>query len=218
MPQDKYHSLAALKAALSEDVDYRVCVRDRASWATIISPHGGYIDAGSSAIAKCVAGRQYNLYDFQGLRKKNAAELHVTSTRFRDPLLTPLLKTSTTAIAIHWMGTTHESVIWLGGMNYEFKKIVLAELNNAGFAVNPDSPRYRGESLQNVVNLPCRRGVQLEISDELMQELFVGSAFLRSGRKPRTTAKFDKLIHALRDSLNLYCQDGVAPCQQEQAS
>lgn len=204
MPQDKYQSLTALKAALRARIDYRTRLLDRRSCVTIIAPHGGFIDAGTSAIARAVAGRNYNLYDFQGLRQENAAELHVTSTRFRDPNLTKLLKRSQTALAVHWMGSCHESTIWLGGLNKRLKEKTLACLQKAEFSVNPNSPRYRGESLSNIVNFPPAHGVQLEISDELMSELFQGAAFLESGRKPKTTPKFAKLVAALRESLAEY--------------
>lgn len=204
MPQDKYQSLTALKAALRARIDYRIRVVDRNSWITIIAPHGGFIDAGTSAIARTLADRSYNLYDFQGLRRENAAELHVTSTRFRDSELSKLLKNSQTALAVHWMGSCHEPVIWLGGLNKSLKDKVLIHLRTAGFSVNPDSPRYRGESLNNIVNLPSQYGVQLEISDELMARLFQGATFLECGRKPKTTAEFHQLVKALREALCEY--------------
>lgn len=204
MPKDKYASLRALKAELQAQVDYRLRLLNRNSWATIIAPHGGFIDAGSSAIARCVAGRNYNLYDFQGLRKQNPAELHITSTRFRDPSLSKLLKKSLTAMAIHWMGSRNEAVIWLGGLNKSLKEISLSKLVSAGFNVNPDSPYYRGESKDNIVNFPKKCGIQLEISDELMQEFFVGPRFLQSGYKPQTNSRFDHLVAALRESLCVY--------------
>ncbi|MBY0359591.1 MAG: poly-gamma-glutamate hydrolase family protein [Candidatus Obscuribacterales bacterium] len=204
MPKDKYASLSALKAELKAHVDYRLRLLNRNSWATIIAPHGGFIDAGSSAIARSVAGRNYNLYDFQGLRKQNSAELHITSTRFRDPSLNRLLQKSVTAIAIHWMGSCNEAVIWLGGLNKNLKEISLSKLISAGFKVNPDSPYYRGESKDNIVNFPEKCGIQLEISDELMQEFFGGPRFLESGYKPQTKNKFDHLVAALRKSLRAY--------------
>lgn len=201
--RDKYSSLAALKADHRENLDYQIRLLDRWSWATIIAPHGGFIEPGTSALARATAGRNYNYFDFQGLRSTAAMDLHVTSTRFRDPALGDLLKRSCTAVSFHCMGKAGEPVIWLGGLNKDLKAIVLGNLRNAGFSVNPDSPRYRGESVNNVVNLVRHQGVQLELSEELIQELFDGPAFV-PGRTSVPTARFDALTMSMRLSLRQY--------------
>ena len=203
--RDKYSSLAALKADLRENQDFQIRLLDRWSWATILSPHGGYIEAGSSALARATAGGNYNYFDFQGLRSTDAMDLHVTSTRFRDPMLSELMKRSCSAVSFHCMGKAGESVIWLGGLNKDLKAIVLANLRKRGFSVNPDSPLYRGESVNNVVNLVCHKGVQLELSEELMKELFEGAAFI-PGKVSTTTPRFDALVSAVRLSLRQYFQ------------
>lgn len=198
--QDKYPTLPELKAALQEHVSYRCFYFDRKSWATIIAPHGGLIEAGTSALVASVAAGDYNLFDFQGLQVNNAQELHVSSTRFREPRLNRLLDRSQVALSIHKMGPQGEPVIWLGGLNRELKEIVLRNLRESGFAVNPDSPLYRGESKNNIVNLASLRGVQLELSDELMEQLFEGEAFVIDGH-PVPTAMNLALVKALRVSL-----------------
>lgn len=204
MSQDRYQSLAALKAALQDKIDFRVRVLDRRSRITVISPHGGFIEAGTSAIAREVAGRSYNLYDFQGLRQRLPTELHVTSTRFRDAPLTALLKRSKFAISLHCMGDAGTDIIWLGGLNKAFKALVLSELRASGFVVNPDSPKYRGESPANIVNLPELHGVQLELSEELLSSMFVGPRFCRNGRAPQGNDRFTSLVRSLRKSIADY--------------
>ena len=103
-PKDFYPSLSALKRDLVKDKHYRTKVVDRGSDITVIAPHGGFIEPGSSYIARAVAGSQLNLYDFQGLRRRRAQELHVTSTRFRDRRLNDLLLHTRLALSIHSMG------------------------------------------------------------------------------------------------------------------
>jgi phage replication-related protein YjqB (UPF0714/DUF867 family) len=209
MIADKYSSLAALKEHLGKNA-YRIRMIDRrAATVTIIAPHGGFIEAGSSALAYKIAGREHNLFDFQGLRRENPSELHVTATNFRDPQLTRLLHRSVTAVSIHGMGNQGTKDIWLGGLNAQLKAIVRDRLLAAGFTVNADAPRYRGESPRNVVNLAQNKGVQLEISNELWAELFVKSRFTPSGRCPKTTPRFDALASAVRESIRLY-QQGLA--------
>ena len=200
---DKYRTLEELKTALKEKQDYLVRILDRCSDVTIIAPHGGMIEKGSSAIAEAVSGGTYNLYDFQGLQVRNAQELHVSSTRFRDPPLNSLLQRSELAVSIHGMGNQGESVIWLGGLNGQLKRIVLAILRMQGFAVNPDPPRYRGESPVNIVNPAKNKGVQLELSNELFAELFEGKAFLLDGQ-PATRPGFGRIVTALQDSIRQY--------------
>ena len=46
MPRDHYESLAALMSDLTEN-DYRIRYHNRGSRVTILSPHGGYIEAGT---------------------------------------------------------------------------------------------------------------------------------------------------------------------------
>lgn len=202
---DKYPSLLAVKERFAAGNDYRICSRDRGSWATIVSPHGGYIEAGTSAIARSIAGSTYNYFDFQALRRRGAKELHVTATRFRDPVLSGLLESSLTAVAVHGMGTCSSEVLWLGGLNVELKELALAKLQEHGIAVVPDSPKYRGESPANLVNLPRLKGVQLELSDELIATLFSGPKFSR-GRCPKTTERFAGLVEAIRQALQQYEQ------------
>lgn len=221
-PMDKYHSLAALKAALKENVDYRVALFKRKSWATIMSPHGGFIEPGTSALAKAVAADIYNLYDFQGLRKEAGQDLHVTATRFRDPLLTPVLRRSCVAVSFHSMGPSGQAIVWLGGRNRLLKDLVLQKLREKSFAVNPDSPRYRGESPKNLVNLACHEGVQLELSDELIAELFPDGGFSLESEEVRTSACFDEFVKAINLALADYAAKScTGPCHTavtEQAS
>jgi phage replication-related protein YjqB (UPF0714/DUF867 family) len=203
MPADKFPSLAALKEQLGTDV-FRKRVCDRRSDITIIAPHGGFIEAGTSAIAKAIAGRRYNLFDFQGLQRENPLDLHVTATNFRDRQLTGLLDKSIAAVSIHGMGEQHHKDIWLGGLNGKLKGLVLEKLRERRFDVNPDSPMYRGESPRNVVNLARNQGVQLELSNELLAELFVKTRFTTGGRCPKTTARFADLVAAVQEAIRLY--------------
>lgn len=203
MCADKFSSLAALKEHLGPQF-HRTRLRNRHADVTIIAPHGGFIEAGTSAIAHKIAGRTYNLFDFQGLRRENPHELHVTATNFRDRQLTAMLDKSIAALSVHGMGTQHTTAIWLGGLNRELKGMVLDELRKNGFEVNPDAPLYRGESPRNVVNLARNHGVQLELSDELLAELFVKTRFTGGGRCPRTTPRFAALVDACRRALQTY--------------
>lgn len=199
--------LDAIKRQFTENKDFRIKCTDRGSRATIVSPHGGFIEQGTSAIAAAIAAKSYNLFDFQALDSVLAQRLHVTSTKFRDPSLMRLLKVSEIAISIHGMGTRFEKTIWLGGLNGELKALVHRALESEGFTVNPNSPLYKGESRTNFVNLATKQGVQLELSNELLAELFDGPAFfVRQADGPKTTERFQALVRAIRKALRLYWQ------------
>jgi phage replication-related protein YjqB (UPF0714/DUF867 family) len=55
----------------------------------IIAPHGGKIEPGTSEIAAAIAGDDYSLYRFQGLRDRPREELHITSAKFDEPTCGP---------------------------------------------------------------------------------------------------------------------------------
>ncbi|HMP51570.1 MAG TPA: poly-gamma-glutamate hydrolase family protein [Candidatus Melainabacteria bacterium] len=169
---DIFESLADLKMKMREGIDYRILLLDRQSQASIIAPHGGFIEAGTSHLANAVAGQTFNLYDFQGLLKSRPERLHVTSTRFRDNDLTAMLKRSLFAVSIHGMGKTDNWRIWTGGLNEALKRQIDLCLEEAGFWINPDPPLYKGRSKRNVVNLARKKGVQLELPEDLIQVMF----------------------------------------------
>lgn len=202
--KDFYPDLDALKSSLSNGRHFQINIVDRASEITVVSPHGGFIEAGSSHLAKLVAGEELNLFDFQGLRKRRSMELHVTSTRFRDPLLSILLDRSRLAVSIHSMGPVGAGEIWVGGLNEAVKARVLAELNKRGFRARSDTPRYRGEHPRNFVNLAREKGVQIELSGDVMDSLFLKPhrAFT-PGVRPRTTQRCAQFVAALRTALDL---------------
>jgi phage replication-related protein YjqB (UPF0714/DUF867 family) len=209
-----YRILCLDRSQAIGDADRRPC-RFYPEQVTIISPHGGFIEPGTSPIAAATAGKWFNLFDFQGLREERPEELHVTSTKFRHPLLSDLLQRSATAVSIHGMGDQGHKSIWLGGLNTVLKALVLQELRLAGFSVNPNSPLYRGVNPLNVVNLAVHRGVQLELSNELMAELFPGSRFDRE--KPVATSDgFRQLVKALQLAIGIWCRSaGKNKCRRK---
>jgi phage replication-related protein YjqB (UPF0714/DUF867 family) len=201
---DVYPDLDALKRELRAGRDYRISVLDRKCAVTIFSPHGGFVDEGTSGLARAIAGSNYNLFDFQGLHAANPWTLHVTSTRFRDPQLMKLLETSIVAVSVHGMDDHQpgQTTIWLGGLNKPLKQIMQAKMEAEGFSVDPSPPRFRGEHRDNVVNLARGQGVQLELPLTLRKQMYQGGVtFRRHGRCPRTTDQFTRFVRAIRSAL-----------------
>jgi len=203
--KDFYPTLTALKRDLVRNKHYRTKVVDRGAEITVIAPHGGFIEPGSSYIARGVAGHNYNLYDFQGLRRRQAEQLHITSTRFRDRKLSNLLGHTRTAVSIHSMGDEAFGEIWVGGLNLVCKKRICEQLVLQGFVVNPNSPRYRGVHPANVVNLAQEHGVQIELSADVISSMFVmkegGLPFGRRVTVLPTTERYQAFVSAIRSAL-----------------
>ncbi len=201
--KDYYPNIAALKRDLVRNKHYRTKVADKGSDVTVIAPHGGFIEAGSSYIARGVAGSNYNLYDFQGLRRHKPQRLHVTSTHFRDRKLSELLRHTRLAVSIHSMGDEALGEIWVGGLNLPCKQRICYALTEQGFVVNADSPRYRGVHPANVVNLPSEHGVQIELASDVIASMFAmeGPPFARRATVLPTTARFDAFVAAIRSAL-----------------
>lgn len=201
-PKDRFPSLPALMSELSENTDFIIRSRKRRSKVTVLSPHGGYIEPGTSAIAEAVAGRTFNFFDFQGLQVEKPWELHVTSTKFRHPTLDEMLSRSTHAVSIHGMGEVDSWNIWLGGLNISLKTRVAESLTKEGFAVLTEVPKYKGADPRNVVNLASSKGVQLELPSDLIDAMFVkGETFSGLDFKPRTTRLFKRFVQSIRTAV-----------------
>lgn len=204
MPElrDKYPSVAALTSALCQDIDYRIRCYDRGSDITIVSPHGGFIDAGTSAIAQAIASRDMNFFDFQGLVEVRPWELHVTATRFEHAELDRLLSKSCVAVSVHSMGESDSWNVWLGGLNMPLKRLMKEALVKHGFTVVYNPPKYRGESPRNVVNRVPRHGVQLELPKDLIEAMYDDRiVFLKSGAKLLTNDLFRRFVTAVRSAI-----------------
>ena len=66
---NRYSSYAELARHEVQGRDYRIRVDRRAhSPVLIVAPHGGMIEVGTSEIADSVAGADYSLFSFEGLK------------------------------------------------------------------------------------------------------------------------------------------------------
>ncbi|TGV72778.1 hypothetical protein EN792_063165, partial [Mesorhizobium sp. M00.F.Ca.ET.149.01.1.1] len=74
---NEFPNFAALKAAKIENVDYRVVIRRgaRTGNAIVMAPHGGKIEPRTSLITETIAGRDLDMYCFEGLMPESNREL-----------------------------------------------------------------------------------------------------------------------------------------------
>jgi phage replication-related protein YjqB (UPF0714/DUF867 family) len=162
---DTYRTLEELARHERAD-DFRVLLVDRLSPVTIVAPHGGRIEPGTSQVAETIAGPNWNLFAFEGLKPRGNSILHVTSTRFRHPELERLLARSAVGVSVHGMAEPGLK-IEVGGLNARLAELVGGELALARFDVSDGPSNRSARNPENFINRVVGGGIQLEISQEL---------------------------------------------------
>jgi phage replication-related protein YjqB (UPF0714/DUF867 family) len=195
---DKYPDFATLAQSEAPGVDFRMLVRRAAPVFALVAPHGGGIEPGTSEIADAAAGEEFSFYAFEGLKRSGNGDLHITSTRFDEPLCLTLLEGSEVVITLHGESTDADGEgVFLGGLDEELGCRIKAALEDEGFAVrqHPD-PNLQGRERGNLCNRGTSgMGVQLELSRAVRREMF--ASLSREGRKS-TTGRFRAFVDAVR--------------------
>jgi phage replication-related protein YjqB (UPF0714/DUF867 family) len=190
MPKDWYCSFSKLQDKESKDA-YRIVVSDRNSDVTIIAPHGGEIEPGTSEIAVAVAGQSYNAYRFEGMRKRPHHELHITSHKFDEPQGRELVAKSSIVIAIHGRKDRDDpESVYLGGLDKKTRDRIADELEKVDFRTRTrtEGDELSGTHPDNICNRGSRHeGVQLELPRSLRTKLLGDAAEM---------AKFAEAIRA----------------------
>ena len=199
---DKYANFAELSQNEVAGIDFGISARQSRVRFAIVAPHGGGIEPGTSEIADAIASEDFSFYVFDGLKPSGNADLHITSTRFDEPLCLTVLSRSTVVLTIHGEHSEADGEgVFLGGLDEELGLRLGTALEAKGFDVgrHPD-PRLQGRERKNLCNRGTSgKGVQLELSKAVRGEMF--SSLSREGRK-QTTARFCDFVDALRTVLN----------------
>jgi phage replication-related protein YjqB (UPF0714/DUF867 family) len=165
---NKYCSYAELARHEVQGRNYLIRADRRAhSPVLIVAPHGGMIEVGTSEIANSVAGGQYSLFSFEGLKANGAnRDLHITSHQFDHPDCLAMAARSEIVLAVH--GCLGKSQIHVGGLDAELTARLARHLRAAGFDVDAASEKYPGRHPLNICNRGSREmGAQLEITYDL---------------------------------------------------
>ncbi|MFE3017718.1 poly-gamma-glutamate hydrolase family protein [Streptomyces sp. NPDC059256] len=199
---DRYSSYAALAAARVEGVDYsRTAVSPvGATWASI-AIHGGSIEAGSGEVARDVAGVGLRFYEFAGLLDSGNRELHLTSSRFDEPMALDVVGGAMGTLSFHgYAGTAGVAETAIGGLDRVAVQEVATALRRAGFQVVDALGGIAGDHPANVCNRNSRSaGVQLEMSRALRAGFFPrGDLSQRMRDSGRRTDSFRAYVAAVR--------------------
>ncbi len=168
--QDKYDSFAALEAGGEiADQDYNTTVHERPqSGVLIIAPHGGSIEIGTTELAQLIAGSDYSLFAFNGLKLRGRnRDLHITSHHFDHPECVALAARHAIVLGVHGC-KGDSSQIYVGGLDDALAALLTARLEAAGLPVAAAGHKYPGRNPLNICNRGARaRGAQLEFTADL---------------------------------------------------
>jgi len=168
MTGDRYSCIDELRQHEEQGRDFSITTVPRAaSTCLILAPHGGGIEHGTSDIARAIAGEDFNLYLFEGIKAKGNAGLHVTSSRFDEQSCLEILSACDFVLAIHGCKGEDERVL-LGGLHRTMKREISDSLQTHGVNIESSGHRYPATDPMNICNRGrMRQGVQLEISAPL---------------------------------------------------
>ena len=208
---DKYSSFTELQQNESMGKDYTIIFREADGAIAIMAPHGGGIEPGTIDVADAIAGREYPLYAFKGLKKEGNSILHITSNRYDEPIGLQTSQKAWIVISIHGCRET-KAVVFVGGKNQGLKQRIIAALNQAGFAAETsERPGLRGISNQNICNrCKCGEGVQLELSRGLREKMFDDLRRRALRQKTRIFYDFVTTIRAVLQNFQRRETNGLA--------
>ena len=171
MARDTYSCFAELDNHEERNKDYKISAIEVGSGITIIAPHGGKIEPGTSDIARRIASQRFNYYCFEGIKKENNRRLHITSHNFDEPMAVRMVSKSLVVVAIHAC-TGQERFVYLGGLDKMLKLAIADELGSRGIIVPNGHGKFKGLNPKNICNRGAnKQGVQLEITRGLRDDL-----------------------------------------------
>ena len=163
-----YRGFADLARSQVRGKDYEILLYPRGSPVAVIAPHGGAIETRTSEIARAIAGNNFNLYLFEGIKPSdNYSSLHLNSYFFDEPKCLDLLARCQFVVAIHGCTGADERVL-LGGLDVTLKSQIADALAEERVVVETTGHRFPATDPNNICNRGySRQGAQLELTRAL---------------------------------------------------
>jgi phage replication-related protein YjqB (UPF0714/DUF867 family) len=187
---------------------------------TIVAPHGGAIEAGTSELCLAIAGYRpdtlaaaqptYDYWMFEGIRTSQNTELHVTSTHCDDAVALALAAGARNALGVHGCTTDAADLpdgtraALVGGRNATFKAHLTDALGEAGIGTVDAAtrPALAGADPENIANRTLLgMGAQLEITKPLRDAMFATGKNTIALRKSNTLPLFWTFVDAVRTAI-----------------
>ncbi|MFS0654444.1 poly-gamma-glutamate hydrolase family protein [Bacillus sp. 179-C3.3 HS] len=201
---DTYQSYEELSAHERIGIDYQIFHKRKGDQLLVLSPHAGGIEAGVSELIHEIAGK-HSMYLFEGLKVKGNHVLHITSTRFDEPICLSQVHTHHYTFALHGYGETDIRQTLVGGTDREKAEETVRLLTMNGFQalLLSESDQFSGTHPDNINN-QCLTGqsVQIEISQAQRRAFF--NDFRRQYRRDTQTVQFYQYTAVLKQILALY--------------
>jgi phage replication-related protein YjqB (UPF0714/DUF867 family) len=167
-----YKNFEELTQQEVEGKDYQIRVRLRDERVLVMAPHGGKIEPTTSMIAEAIAGENYSLYCFEGLKADGNSVLHIESHLFDEPRALQAVKKADIVITVHGQLNHKEEFVMVGGLNVDLRSGIRRQLEASGFRTRPPTERLQGIDPENICNRGrLKGGVQLEISRKVRDSL-----------------------------------------------
>lgn len=204
------------RARRHEVFDDDLTQRGAVPLSTIVAPHGGGIEPGTSELCLAVAGYHpatlaptggptHDYWMLEGLLSTDNDTLHVTSTHCDDAMALSLCGGARTALTLHGCTTTAANgmgTVLVGGRDVVLRNQLIAQLVAGGFgAVDATGhPSLAGTAPDNLTNRTLLgAGAQLEITTPVRAAMF--GINTRAQRKHTTTPSFWAFTNACRTAL-----------------
>jgi phage replication-related protein YjqB (UPF0714/DUF867 family) len=168
---DKYASFSALHSCEPKG-SYKIEARPMGTSVALIAPHAGRIERGTSEICRSVAGDELTYYLFEGCKRRNNNELHITSSRFDEPQGLAVAKSAQMVVTFHGQSGP-QLFINVGGLASGLGQIVIRLFSEVGYTASRQvEGTCRGLERDNICNRGrANQGLQLEISRGLRDKL-----------------------------------------------
>ncbi|RTL18772.1 MAG: replication protein [Rhodocyclaceae bacterium] len=159
--RDRYCSFDELSNHEAAD-NFHIESVDRGSPITIMAIHGGRIEPGTTWLAKALARDEFNLYCFNGKRRRNNWDLHITSTAFDEPQALKLAEKSQLVVTVHGC-VGWKQIVYVGGDNRALGTCIVQSLRAKGLS-SGEHPVFSGRGSANICNKGAQPGIQLELT------------------------------------------------------
>jgi phage replication-related protein YjqB (UPF0714/DUF867 family) len=191
---------------------------------TVIAPHGGGIEGGTSELCLAtagydpaglsptpVAGPVHDFWMFEGLMSSGNGALHVTSTHCDDTIARSLCAGSLNVLSLHGCSPEQAGLesgakaVLIGGLNPTFRQYLLEEFTAVGIRAVTASgeEEIAGISPDNICNRTLLgMGAQLEITTALRASMFAPGKNTVADRATNLLPLFWTFVNATRRAID----------------
>ena len=204
-----YRDFTTLVIETLKGRDYELELQDRSAPVAVVAIHGGAIEPLTSELARSIAGDDYSLYDFRGIRPRGNEILRVPVSRFDEMRLRGLLGRCHTALSIDGVPGT-ERVVHVGGRNARLRGVLAEHLSAAQFKLGPPANPGAAHSPDRFYNRTKLGGLHVELPVALRREMVRGDLVAATWEDPQQWGEpFHRFVKAVRDALAELC--GAVP-------